>query len=324
MELSDKWYPVINFIDENRQSTYKNKKKIFNENGEKKIFLIGDSFIQAEELLIQERFEHFLREHGFIVDAYGYSSWNTVQYKSIVESLDIRNDDHVIIFSMGNDFTPNYGRTTINTTIENENTYFIDDRSLMEKIYLNSIIINTYLRAKKNLINITKENKDNDKLHVKLSHNKLNWKDCDSIPRAEDLADKLVLNYITLSKSEECWTEDIKSSVNINIKLFYEILNIVNSNSAKLTIMLVPGGWSFKNENSLGRMHPIYLIPNNVEITNYGLYKRLEKDFNIINLEDILRPFVNDRNDNIYFPADGHWNKNAHKILGNFLIKYLS
>ena len=119
MDLADGFFPIVNYIDNNRKSTYKVKPD-FSSNG-KRVFLIGESFIQAEELSITDRFEHALRKEGFEVSAFGYSSWNSKQFYSIVRSLKLRRHDEVIIFSMGNDYTPSYSSSTSQTTLNVEN-----------------------------------------------------------------------------------------------------------------------------------------------------------------------------------------------------------
>ena len=56
-------------------------------------------------------------KRAFGVHAIGYSSWNSRQYNSIVKSLSLEKDNSIIVFSMGNDYTPSYERSTVKTNL---------------------------------------------------------------------------------------------------------------------------------------------------------------------------------------------------------------
>ena len=328
MELADSWFPIVNYIDENKKSAYKDT-PVFSSNG-RRIFLIGDSFIQAEELHIEDRFEHALRKEGFDVYAFGYSSWNSKQFNAIVKSLDLRVGDEVIVFSMGNDYTPSYARSTIKTTLDVKDDMLAkaDTRKLWTKIYDNSLLANTFRRAKA-IVSGRLEKKDKDKERtaqnvVSYSHNRENWKDCDSLPSVNDVASSLVHDYLSLSKHEDCWSKDIQESVELNINLLSEASKVVRSQGANFKIAFVPAGWAFPNQNTIGRKHSLYNVPEGVSVSQVGLSDKLiGKHFEVLDLEKLLGKHTEKGANYLYFPVDGHFTKDAHRIIGDYLIGIL-
>jgi hypothetical protein len=327
MNLADRWLPIINFIDKDRMSTYKDSDKpTITKN--KRIFLIGDSFIQAEELEINSRFEHYLRKKGYEVIAMGYSSWNSVQFHSIIQTLNLNKNDHVFVFSMGNDYTPSYYRASVKTSLnDREDEVLIGDtRSFFDKIYENSLINNTFLRAKAQIIPRLNNRKDDinfDKV-VKVSHDEKNWNDCTSIPATDNIASALVGDYIYLSKNSKCWSDEIKSSVDYNVSLLKESRKIVEDQGAVFTIALVSAGWALKGQNTMGRMHEMYQIPNDITVSQVGLLRYLKKlQLPVLDLEILLKQHEVSGINSLYFPADGHWNEKAHEVVGKYLEKYI-
>ena len=324
LALSDGWFPVVNHIDENKRSTYKVNQD-FPTNG-KRVFLIGDSFIQAEELRIEDRFEHALRNEGFDVHAIGYSSWNSRQFNSIVKSLDLRIDDEIIIFSMGNDYTPSYYRSTIKTTLNvtSDGLAATDVRGFWGKIYDNSFSKNTYTRAKSVVDTYFKNIKKGRSTIISSSHDKENWMDCTSLPMVNDVGSTLVHDYLSLSKHEKCWSESIQKSVELNVTLLNEASQIAQSQGANLRIALISAGFAFPQQNTLGRRSPIYNIAENVVVTQAGLSDKLIREgFNLLDLEDLLRVHAGKGVNYLYLPADGHFTKDAHSIIGDYLIEIL-
>jgi hypothetical protein len=336
MDLADKWLPIVNYIDKDRRATYERQKKgedassVFSLNCKSmkgRVFIIGDSFIQAEELRIEDRFEHYLRESCYEVHAFGFSSWNSVQFNSIIKSLDLKVNDHVLVFSMGNDYTPSYSSASVNTILnKDDESTKSDDRSLFQKYYDNSLIVNTYNRAK-NVINHYYYNTwvQNNEMHnpVVISHNYQNYKDCSSIPSVDNLASNLTHDYIELSKHSSCWSLPISNSVNRNIELLKDSMRFaVEERGAVFTLMLTPAGWAFPNQNTITRSNSQYNIPIGIEVSQVGLKMRLSNFFPLVDLEAVLRPNAV-QDDYLYFPGDGHWNENAHKIIGEYLLKYI-
>jgi len=326
MALADKWFPIVNYIDADRKSTYKEKPK-FQSNG-KRIFLIGDSFVQAEELRIEDRFEHLLRKEGYEVYAFGYSSWNSKQFNAIVKSLDLKEGDEVFVFSMGNDYTPSYGSSTIKTTLNvaKDREAIPETRTLFKRIEDSSLIFNIYYRAKTMLDKylIDKKDEGDESKAVTFSHTSKNWKDCSTLPEKSQVASSSVHDYLVLSKHESCWDQNIRDSVDLNVKLLKEAELITKSQGAYFNVALVSAGWAFPNQNTIGRKHKLYNIPEDITVSQVGLVDKLKDvGFNVIDLENLLQPHILEGTDSLYFPVDGHFTARTHQIIGDFLVEFL-
>lgn len=324
MNLADGWLPIVNHINGNRRSSYKIKPE-FPTNG-KRVFLIGDSFIQADELHIEDRFEHSLRQEGFDVHATGYSSWNSRQYNSIVKSISLEKGDSIIIFSMGNDYTPSYEKSTVKTNLFTKNDVLVptDTRGLLGKIYSNSLTYNTYIRSKYIIDGYFEtKGKESSRL-IASSHNEKNWMDCKSLPKLYNVGSPLVHDYLSLSKHEECWSRSIQESVKLNLDLLNEAAGIAVLQGASFKVALIPAGWAFTQQNTLGRRHPLYNISEDVVVSQIGLSDKLSREgFDLLDLEELLRDYAVNGKNYLYFSADGHFTKNTHSIIGNHLISIL-
>jgi hypothetical protein len=99
---------------------------------------------------------------------------------------------------------------------------------------------------------------------------------------------------------------------------------IVKEQGAAFNIAFIPNRWNFKNQSTLERMSKGYLIPNNVVVSHVGLLRYLQR-FNlpILDLEAVLKQHETSNANDLYFPADSHWNESAHKIIGKHLEGYI-
>ena len=318
MDTKDRIVPFVNYIDKNRRSTYKSAKSkpVVSKKGS--IYLIGDSFIQADEMPIKDRFEHHLRTKGHDVQAYGYSSWNSLQFQKIVESLDLNAEDNVYIFSMTNDFTPDFSRSTLNTEWEEKpNTTKPSSRigklAAYKKYSFLKLRYDGLKKSKKrNLGSVTNK-------QTTISHDSSNYNDCASLPTPEQTASKLAHNYLELSKDEACWSQNVKDSVDLNVRILSETVSLAKSKGATVKILLVPAGWAYKNQNTIGRQHKIYQFPQSIAITQSGLTNYLKDNgLPVTDLFEVLQPH-NKTPNTLHYAVDGHWTEKSHNIIGDFL-----
>ena len=323
MDKRDRVLPVINYMDEERHSTYRSIDSKPPITKMEKIYILGDSFVQAAGLFMEERIEHFIRVDGYDVKAFGYSSWNTWQFEKIAKTLDVGPGDKVFIFSMTNDYTPNYGASTIKTL---DKYLDIQDDPIPEK--LQRTFTEDYLRqsffvnriypiffdktsSKINLTTFSAENATSFYHGDSLS--------CDYVKKSRNYFIKTpeMYDFYMLSMSSDCWDIDIKSSVKLNIDMLLSIKKNLEKKGATVNILLVPAGWAFKNENTIGRVasgFPVNLEVSNVTLINFIRSQGLEVD----NLEIPIMKNKNGEND-MYYPVDGHWNSNAHKTIYKYI-----
>ena len=62
-------------------------------------------------------------------------------------------------------------------------------------------------------------------------------------------------------------------------------------------------------------------------ITMQGLTKYLKKriDNKVINIEEsLLKKYDTEKNNELYFNEDGHWNTKSHQIIGKWLGDYIN
>ena len=117
------------------------------------IFIIGDSFIQAEEIPYEETFygrinseskDNTLKAYGM-----GFGSWNSIQYLKVINLINKKNSIYDI-YLFGNDFTPSYARSSFREQkkITKENQFNL--RKLLSKSILIQKIYNSLIYYKTN------------------------------------------------------------------------------------------------------------------------------------------------------------------------------
>ncbi len=323
MDMRDRIFPVINFIDSDGRSAYKNSKKHSEVANKGDIFVLGDSFIQADELFIEERFEHFLREDGYNVAAFGYSSWNSWQFEKIAAQLPVKQGDQVFIFSMTNDYTPSYESSTVKSLVK-----FVDakdeDRPLPNRSFLADYINQSFFANRifphvRSILNAWSEGDVEVKSPKSNVLFKSNAPACKSIAGDKGTTSDQMLDYLMLSQGPECWTSAVRESVDLNIEMLRKVKYALERYGAKVHILMVPAGWALKNQNTVGRIASPYSFPHGVEVGEDGLIAyATEKGLRIDDLRTTLSKKIY-ADDSLYFAVDGHWTSLAHRIVYNHL-----
>lgn len=315
MNINDNFLPIYNHIDSEGRATYPKKNQRPDVTKKNTVFLLGDSFMQAEEMEIHERLEHKIRLLGYETVVYGYSSWNSIQFENIVKSIDFKRGDTVIIFSMLNDYTPNYGAATVNTknnVLVNETPDKVNRKPLIIDYIGQSFLIRLMKDAWFNLIN---KDANHNTRPIKLSHDEHNTDFCYTIPSTFDAPSLIILDYIYLSKNRKCWNEEIKDSVDQNLNILTSIKNKMNNLGVNFEIYLVPPPWAFKNQNTIGRNNKLYQVQTNKKITTTGLLAYLSsRGLPINGLTNVLEK-NSKKVDDLYFAVDGHWTPFAHELI---------
>ena len=79
-------------------------KKRINQTSESKIVILGDSFIQADEIPTEKRIANYFLEDEIKTIQIGYGSWNPYQYENIFNKFEFHEEATFLIFLMSNDF----------------------------------------------------------------------------------------------------------------------------------------------------------------------------------------------------------------------------
>lgn len=288
-----------------------------------KVFIIGDSFVQADEISYEKTVYGKLNSlEQFSTYSLGYSSWNPIQYFDAVKKIN-KLDSEYIIFLFANDVHPGYIRSVYGE-INSEKNF----KNRLSHLLCYKIL--KFLRDQFNVID------DEKVIHEQLGFfsNKFTISEinnCDPLNRIKNssYSKKLGFDYIVYSKSYNCWPEKHKIAYEAFAKIIRQINHhIKNKLHSNISYIWVPAGWAFKDQNSMGRMNSRYFFSNDIEITQQGLTNKFKSDFNdyeIIDMELILHNKLNNCKlrckDKYYYPLDGHWKPDTHEILSHELIK---
>lgn len=321
LDKRDRIFPVYNYIDLHGRSTYRTPDLIPPVRQSRKIYLLGDSFIQADELWIEERFEHLLRIAGFDVEAHGYSSWNSWQYRRIGDALSPKAGEEIFIFSMSNDYTPHYGNSTIQSLtkfeqVRDEATPEVDG-GFWRAYSRQSFFLNRIYFDLKNLFDhqfsANPTNNAGSKGHRPT-------KGCPTQDSRLAVASDLAEDYLMLDGPSDCWSQRMTESVDLNIAMLNQLKSKLEERGAVVHILLVPAGWAFPDQNTVGRMASDYEFPVGSVVSHHGLVNYLQSHG--LKIDDLTGPLSkgNRGENSLYYAVDGHWTPHAHAVIFDHLM----
>ena len=315
-----------------------------------RILLLGDSFIEAEE--VGEKFtvgsllnEKFGQECEIIQK--GISSWSPLLELNWLLKVGFSlSPDKIILFLVPNDFFGlSYARCDASYS---EATNFNDEgdpvsfdvslrpnRSLLEKqfnkLQLYKLIKNLYIRFKG-----LNKNFNSRYIPVLKQFSKKELSELLEIPPSDvrerldrELTDKnpvkgQVVESICLARSNELWDIETKSNVQLSMQYLIRIKEHCLDRNIKLSIIYVPFGWNIDlKETSLARMH--FHMENTV-LPLGGIETEIKKFCSANELEYLdLASFFQQLNSPklLYYRSDPHWGPNGHKAVADFLYSKL-
>ena len=322
LDKRDRIFPVYNYIDVYGRSTYSTPDLIPPVREGKKIYLLGDSFIQADELWMEERFEHLLRIAGFEVEVHGYSSWNSWQYKRIGDALSPKVGDEIFIFSMSNDYTPHYGNSTIQSltkfeTVKDEATREVEGGFWRAYLRQSFLLNRIYFDLKNLYVHQFSANSEKMRGGGTIVEQKVCLTQDSKIAVASELAE----DYLMLDGPSDCWSPRMTESVDLNIAMLNQLKSKLEERGAVVHIMLVPAGWAFSDQNTVGRMARDYEFPVGSVVSHNGLVNYLHSHG--LKIDDLTGPLsAGKRGENsLYYAVDGHWTPHAHAVIFEHLMK---
>ena len=290
------------------------------------IFLVGDSFIQADEITYEEtiygvlNIAHNIKSYGI-----GYASWNPIQYAKVIKKIGVTKKDY-IVFITSNDVNPSYSRS-----VYGEMNRIRRDK-LKEKI--TSIFKFSYFVYKRYKNALPKSMfKEEDGLimdHNMFSKDEIhNCKPLKVIDKK--IKSKLSYDYLVWSKSIKCWPDKHLIAYEVFANKVLDLINYVNKElDSNIYLVFVAPGWPFPGENTVGRISNEYSFPGNISISQKGLVNEIKKDFGnyfIIDTEEIIsidmskcKPHCKNK---YFFPADGHWTAASHRLMSEKIIEEL-
>ena len=299
-----------------------------------KIVVVGDSFIEADEMDYSETlYGRLNKSFGIETYALGYSSWNPIQYLDAIKKINIKNT-HYVVFLMGNDVNPNYVRSVYGELHPGNSDTFIF------RTIKSSLIYKLYKKTRNSLTEFTKDSKfvKEDKTLEEFPEFSINdwkkfdinnWQNCEPMGSLFDSPSKQKPNfdYLVYSKSSKCWPPIYKRAYSQFLQKTNELSDYVTEHlTGQLTYIWIPPGWAFKNQNSQGRLHNSVAFPNSITVTQKGVFEQFKIDVNtdtLINAEELitkeLKKCTTECKDIFYYTMDGHWTPNTHLLLAKVL-----
>ena len=298
------------------------------ENNKFNLFLIGDSFIQADEIpyektvygIINNNDKKAIKAYGF-----GYASWNTKQYLKSIEAINANNSKYDI-YLFANDFTPSYERSRYFSL---KNKEIASDQKSYQSIIKYFLKKSFTLRKIKSVYLSQKDKKLHNDFWLIYSENN---NKCQVLKDYEEKLSPILVDYLYFSLPYKCWKEVHKESYKIVLKDIKIMTQEVNKRNSKIRFIYVPSPFSFKGENFPGRTSYQYNLPNHRELILTGLKEKLKNDIgkNFIDLFEPMKMHISKYKQNkvclkancnniLYYGYDGHLNEEGHR----FLYKHL-
>lgn len=298
------------------------------------LFLIGDSFIHADELPYEKTvygiINNSINSKHLNAYGFGYSSWNTEEYLNSIKAINANNSFYDI-FLFPNDITPSYGKSRYgslkkksNFLPSNTNKNFFKKR--LEKTIIFQKLRDIYLSKKSTRITQnfwSKYEKEKNK--------------CQFLENNKNYLSPRLVDYIYFSLPYKCWTEIHKKAYKLVLQDINNMKEEAEKRNSRIRIIYLPAAFSFKGENFPGRTHYYYGLPKNIEIKTTGLTEKLENDIGniFIDLEEPIRAELSKKrlnkdclkencNNFLYYPYDAHLNEDGHKFLYEYLYQNLS
>lgn len=300
----DSFKPVLNKINSigirgPELSSKSNKYRVLN---------IGDSFIQADEVLFHDTFGEKLNKSELNIEfiSHGISSWSpTPEFSWIYHNINEINPDEVNLFLCINDFFrkdvyngDQYYRSFVKKYINNiPVSYNIPDKTLkgyLSKLYSYKLTAFTASRLK-----------------ILFSKKKYSVKN----------------ELIMLSKNKNEWDSDLKINVINTLNVIFNLKTFLDSKKVKLNVLFVPLGFAWSDEVKYGKQSYDYKWEKNFKISQSGIENYAKKFLELnqishIELSKYFDQYKKKSNQLLYNEMDGHWNKNGHFTVYKILEEY--
>ena len=305
---------------------------------------IGDSMLQADEIPYEHTLSRFLEAAtGKKVLQVGMGSWAPVNFYAWLKQNQLRQGVEVNIFVFLNDVFPgdalsNLDYYRLGTLDEANELVFNKEFSPVWRIFeniefvsrlkhalvMNSAIyryllrIKTKLKEKPQPPSVSSSRVFSDVLIKPIE-------DCSRMDKYNDITSS-ARAYVELAFDISCWNKELRKSADSAVKDLRKSIQVVNKVGGKVRVFIVPAPWSFEDEGLSGKKHKRYKMEKNVAITaeplvKYVTMKMADTSTEVVSMEKVIRNLKKQTNEKLYFPKNGHWNNNAHKLLGMWLAE---
>ncbi len=311
-----------------------------------KVIMIGDSFMQAEEMSFEKRLGSLIeKELGAPALLHGYSSWAPAIQTNWLLSQKFNASQTVLYFIMVNDFTPAYGNSNLHyhkeakATVNPEGFKVLrfkqsrpDEASSAAQVDFAQSVVNrsffaSGLKSLGNSRHLDQEGGTEgliSRSFVKPYPSCQAFHDSEVVNSSKNL---LIYDYLVFSQNVECWPSEHKQEVLSGIEDIKRAKKYLDKTGTQLHVLLIPPGWAFPNENLIGKSARGYFnLSQDSLVSQRGLASYLSKNLasegvSFTDLEPVISTLKRDSSDAFYFPVDGHWTEKGHEAIANYLIK---
>ena len=125
-------------------------------------------------------------------------------------------------------------------------------------------------------------------------------------------------DLVLFQSHSKCWPPEFLQSVIFSLNIAKSINLDLIEKGARVQFFMIPPGWAFPNQNTLGRTLGDYSIQTGTVLDYSGLLE-FAKDF--VSIDDLTPVFYphSTSDDNLYFSVDGHLTEFGHTILASYL-----
>lgn len=339
--------PVINHIN----SLGIRGPEIASKGNKKRVLILGDSFVEADEIPYDSTFSELLNlnnnTHQYIPK--GISSWSPILelnwYNKIGRSLD---PDIIIVALCINDFYDStsewsdvsYAKTCLFDKDNLPVTFNIHETKAVNAPWYNNIKIarlyrNTILKINAPPQLISQKNNTENKIQQYGNSKQIDYYLTSAndeeyqnflqklLPNInEDRIKTEVSNFLTLHRDTVHWNIQTKANINEVFKQLSKLKDMLtntNSNS-KLIVTYIPLGINFDAaETDYSGWGVGESVINTDQFNNYLLEKSKLYSIEYADLYSYFKSYKLAHNDHLYLHNDGHLNLNGHRLFANFI-----
>jgi hypothetical protein len=275
-----------------------------------RILLLGDSFVQADEVKFEETFGQLLNKHfkhkiEFI--SHGMVSWSPTPEFSWLHHYGFSlQPDHIVLFLCVNDF------------FRPEVFHQTDATYRKQAIYQDGVPI-AYNLPKPTWSDWILMHSAIARLTGRLYH-KLK-------PISGEIPHNVADEIIILSQKNTLWPHITKMNVTETLAVIEAIHKASINYGATLHVTLVPLPFFWPDEAVHGKaLHP-YNWPKHFTVSQSGIEEYIHKRLNELGVSwiDLQTTFARTKKTSrtkLYNEVDGHWNTNGHQVVFKFLVNY--
>ncbi|MEL6863618.1 MAG: hypothetical protein AAFP19_04330 [Bacteroidota bacterium] len=313
--------------------------------GEKRLLLLGDSFLQSDEVSFEQSIGQQLQALSgdslrFI--QHGFPSWSPLLQVNwlLRRGIDLKPDE-VILFTFFNDFVSGISADSAYLPYAqfDEQGYpsgfqFTSSSSTADRYYSPSPLQRHFERWY--LFRMIKRTGEQiGRANCFLSNEQFDQllqcppSDFRQAQRSYPCNDNIHFNYlwdmIGLSRDYSQWDPQTKLHMDLGLKYIALMHRYLSERNIPLRIVYIPSAWQFEEENLLGRAGlgiDQYIFPEG------GINRALEqfcdqRAIPFLSLYPAFRNYKNSHSQILYYPSDGHWNEWGHQVAARAVHQWL-